>query len=157
MHDHKSGRKFMLEALKEAKKAYGRDEVPVGAVVVSGGRIIGRGHNLPISRRDPSAHAEMSALRGAAKKMNNYRLGGAVMYVTLEPCPMCAGALVNSRIREVVFGCRDARSGACGSVMNIADNAKLNHRVEVTGGVLEKECRELLRKFFREKREEKHG
>lgn len=143
---------FMLEALKEARKAYGENEVPVGAVLVYGGKIISRAHNQPIGRCSPVAHAEILALQKAAKKLGNYRLNGASLYVTVEPCPMCAGALVNARVKEVVFGCYDSRAGACGSVMDVARNKKLNHRLSVTGGVLEVPCRDLMRKFFIGKR-----
>ena len=142
----------MFEALKEAKKAYRKDEIPVGAVVVRNGKIIARGHNLPISKCDTTAHAEVVALRKASKKAGNYRLVGTSVYTTIEPCPMCAGALVNARVREVVFGCRDAKSGACGSVMNIVDNKKLNHRIKIIPGILEEQCRELLQEFFKDKR-----
>lgn len=144
--------RFMLEALREAKKACKKDEVPVGAVVVYGNKIIGRGHNQPITSNDPSAHAEIIALRGAAKKMYNYRLNEARLYVTVEPCPMCAGALVNARVKEIIFGCADAKAGACGSVMNVANSRKLNHRIKVTRGICERQCRGLMQGFFKSKR-----
>ena len=144
--------KFMLEALKEAGKAYRKDEVPVGAVIVSGNKIIGRGHNQPIGLCSPTAHAEIIALNRASGKIHNYRLNGTTMYVTVEPCPMCAGALVNARVKEVIFGCYDGKSGACGSAMNIANNRRLNHRVKVAGGILEKPCMDLMQRFFGKKR-----
>ncbi|MHB9155897.1 MAG: tRNA adenosine(34) deaminase TadA [Endomicrobiales bacterium] len=143
---------FLREALKEAKKAEAKGEVPVGAVVVLDDTIVGRGHNLPITRRDPAAHAEILALRKAAKKLANYRLPGCRIYVTIEPCPMCAGALVWARVAEVVFGAADPKAGACGSVFNIVYNKKLNHRLKIRGGVLEQECRSLIQQFFKDKR-----
>jgi tRNA(adenine34) deaminase len=152
MSDLKIHERFMLEALKEAEKAYRKKEVPIGAVIVSDNRIIGRGHNHPIGKCDPTAHAEVTALRRAAKKMRNYRMNDTTMYVTVEPCPMCAGALVNARVKEVILGCRDSKSGACGSVMNVVNNGGLNHRVKVMRGVLEKPCRNLIQKFFCKKR-----
>jgi len=155
MSDLKIHERFMLEALKEAEKAYRKNEVPVGAVIVYDNRIIGRGHNHPIGKCDPTAHAEVTALRRAAKKMCNYRMGGTTMYVTVEPCAMCAGALVNARIRELIFGCQDNKSGACGSVMNVINNGGLNHRVKVVCGILEKPCRNLIQKYFCKKRMKK--
>ena len=150
--NQKFHKKYMLEALKEARKAYKKDEVPVGAVLVKNGTIIARGHNQPISKLDPTAHAEILALRKASKTLKNYRLYGIILYVTLEPCPMCAGALVHARIKEIVYDCPDVKSGACGSVTNIASNKKLNHRIKITSGILEKECRSLIQKFFKLKR-----
>lgn len=148
----KNDQYYIREALKEARKARRAGEVPVGAVVVLDGKIIGRGHNTPISGTDPTAHAEITALRKAALKTGNYRLSGCALYATIEPCAMCAGAMVWARVSRAVFGAKDAKAGACGSVMNVAANSKLNHRVEVRGGVLEKECRSLIRGFFRDKR-----
>lgn len=142
----------MREALKEARKAEVKGEVPVGAVVVNGDRIIGRGHNRNIVLRDPSAHAEILAIRSASKKLNNYRLPGCRIYVTIEPCPMCAGALVWARFSEVIYGARDPKAGACGSVLNIVYNKKLNHRLKSRGGVLEHESRSLIQDFFKKKR-----
>jgi Cytosine/adenosine deaminases len=130
---------FMREALKEARKAEAKGEVPVGAVVVNGDRIVGRGHNRNIVLRDPSAHAEILAIRSASKKLNNYRLPGCRIYVTIEPCSMCAGALVCARLSEIIYGASDPKAGACGSVLNIVYNKKLNHRLKVKGGVLEQE------------------
>ena len=144
--------KFMLEALKEAKKAYKKGEVPVGAVVVLNNKIISRGHNTNIILNDISAHAEIQALRKASEKLKNYRLNDCKLYVTLEPCSMCAGALVLARVSAIIFGAYDPKTGACGSVFNIADNKKLNHRIKLTGGVLEKACAGLLKDFFKSKR-----
>ncbi len=139
---------FMREALKLARIAAGADEVPVGAVVVLGNRIVGRGRNTPVSSCDPTAHAEIAALREAAQAMGNYRLTGADLYCTLEPCAMCAGALVSARIGRLIFGARDLRYGAVRSKFRIADSELLNHRVEVIEGVLGVECAETLRAFF---------
>ena len=143
---------FMLQALQLARQAEEAGEVPVGAVVVHEGQIIGRGSNAPISETDPTAHAEVEALREAARLVGNYRLPEATLYVTLEPCPMCAGAMVHARVNRLVYGCADPRSGAAGSVFDITDSDKLNHRLEVCGGVLESQCRELLQGFFRARR-----
>jgi len=142
----------MRTALREAQKAAHADEVPVGAVVVHEGRVIGRAHNQRELLRDPTAHAEMIALTQAAAALDTWRLDGAVLYVTLEPCLMCAGALVNARVARVVFGARDAKAGACGSLYQVGVDARLNHTFEVTGGVLEEECVALLQEFFRTKR-----
>jgi tRNA(adenine34) deaminase len=147
-----SDSEFMSEALRLACLAGEQDEVPVGAIVAREGAIIGRGANSPISRADPTAHAEILALREAAANAGNYRLEGAVLYVTLEPCAMCAGALVTARIRRLVFGARDLRFGAVRSKFRIADSDLLNHRIEITEGVLATECTELLQQFFRRQR-----
>jgi tRNA(adenine34) deaminase len=121
-------------------------------VITCNDKIIARGYNTSITSNDPSAHAEITAIRNAAKKLKNYRLDGCKLYVTIEPCPMCAGALVWARVSELVFGAYDAKAGACGSVTNIINNKKLNHRVKTTGGVLEAQCRGIIQKFFRKKR-----
>ena len=143
----------MREALDLARRAEAGGEVPVGAVVVSGGGVvIGRGWNSPIARRDPTAHAEILALREAAAAASNYRLEGATLYCTLEPCVMCAGALVAARIRRVVFGTRDLRFGGVRSKFRLADSDLLNHRVEVVEGPLAPECVELLQEFFARRR-----
>jgi len=142
----------MRAALKEARRALEDDEVPVGAIVVHEGRVIGRAHNQRERLKDPTAHAEMIALTQAAAALESWRLDGAVLYVTLEPCLMCAGALVNARVKRVVYGAKDPRAGACGSIYNVGIDARLNHRFEVAGGVLEGECAELLREFFAKKR-----
>lgn len=144
--------RFLAEALELARKAERAGEVPVGALAVLNGEVIGRGFNSPISRGDPTAHAEMLALREAAQAVGNYRLVGATLYVTLEPCVMCAGALVAARIERLVFGARDLRFGGVRSKFRVADSELLNHRVEVVEGVLAAECTELLQAFFRKQR-----
>ncbi len=144
--------RFMLEALKEAKKAYKINEVPVGAIVVRNGKIVSRGHNLNITLKDPTAHAEIVALRKAAKKLGNYRLTDCEMYVTIEPCPMCAGAIVYARLKKLVYAIKDPKSGAAGSVMNILSNDRLNHKVEVVSGVCKEQARKLIQKFFKTRR-----
>lgn len=143
---------YMSEAIKEAVKAFDSDEVPVGAVVVHEGRIIGRAHNQIKLLKDPTAHAEMIALTQAASYLANERLINTVMYVTIEPCSMCAGALVLARVKKLVYGASDPKTGACGSVVNIIDNKKLNHKIGMEKGVLEKECAALLKEFFKKKR-----
>jgi len=143
---------FMGAALALALAASKLGEVPVGAVVVKGGQIIGTGSNAPISRRDPSAHAEILALRAAASALENYRLTDCTLYVTLEPCAMCAGAIQHARIARVVFGASDAKTGACGSVVNLFAEPLLNHHTQVQGGLLAKDCGELLSTFFRQRR-----
>ncbi len=143
---------FMREALALAHQAGQSGEVPVGAVVVVEGRIIGRGFNSPISLHDPAAHAEILALREAGRTLHNYRLPGATVYATLEPCVMCAGALVAARISRLVFGARDLRFGGVRSKFRIADTEILNHRVEIVEGILGAECAELIQRFFLDKR-----
>jgi tRNA(adenine34) deaminase len=143
---------FMREALRLADEAEARGEVPVGALVVSGGSIAGRGYNTPISTRDPTAHAEIVALREAARALGDYRLPEATLYVTMEPCAMCAGAMVNARIRKLVFGVRDLRFGAVRSKFRIADSDLLNHRIEIVEGVLPEECLRRLKSFFEQRR-----
>jgi tRNA(adenine34) deaminase len=142
----------MHVALREARKAAQEDEVPVGAVVVREGRIIARAHNRPIRLKDPSAHAEILALRRAARKLRNYRLTGCTLYVTIEPCAMCAGAIVQARLRRVVFGASDPKAGASGTVLKVLNHPKLNHQVEIVNGVLAEECAGILREFFRRRR-----
>jgi tRNA(adenine34) deaminase len=143
---------FMRIALEEAELAFTKDEVPVGALVVSSGRIIARAHNAPITRHDPSAHAEILALRQAAETIGNYRLTGAELYVTLEPCIMCAGAIIQARIIRVIYGASDPKCGAVASLYNVLTDNRLNHQVVVTGGILKEECGEIISRFFREKR-----
>lgn len=142
----------MREALALAEMARSRNEVPVGAVVVRDDTVIGRGFNQPISAADPTAHAEIQALRDAAQATGNYRLAGADLYVTVEPCTMCAGALVHARIRRLVFGTREPRSGAVVSSARVLDNDKLNHRVEVEEGLLADQCADLISSFFQARR-----
>ena len=144
--------RWMRAALDQALLALEVDEVPVGAVVVHEGQVVGAGFNQPISASDPTAHAEMVAMRSAARALGNYRLTGATVYVTVEPCFMCAGALVHARIATLVYGAPEPRSGAVQSVAQALDNPALNHRVSVVGGVLEAECRELMQAFFRRRR-----
>jgi tRNA(adenine34) deaminase len=143
---------FMQEALDEAQAAAEAGEVPVGALVVMNGDILGRGHNRTIMDCDPSAHAEIVALRDAARRVANHRLIGATLYVTVEPCAMCAGAVVQARIERLVYGCDDPKAGAVRTLYQIADDARLNHRAEVVGGVLAAECAETLRRFFQARR-----
>lgn len=142
----------MRAALREARRAELEGEVPVGVVIVHEGRAIARAHNRPIRLSDPTAHAEILALRRAGRKLGNYRLAGCTLYATIEPCAMCASAMIHARIRRLVFGARDAKAGAAGSVLDVLNHPKLNHRVEVTGGLMEQECGDLLRGFFRARR-----
>lgn len=144
---------WMEQTLKLAQQAAAEGEVPVGAVVVINGEAIGTGHNRSISLCDPTAHAEILALREAAKRIANYRIVDSTLYVTLEPCPMCAGAIVHARIKRLVFGASDPRAGACGSVYNLVQSSHLNHQVQITAGVLSESCGELLRDFFRARRD----
>ena len=143
---------WMRHALRLAWRAAQEDEVPVGAVLVKHGEILGEGWNRPIRAVDPTAHAEVRALRQAAKRVGNYRLLDTTLYVTLEPCPMCAGAIVHARVGRVVFGAADPRTGAAGSAFNLLQSPELNHRTEVRSGVLAEECGALLREFFRSRR-----
>jgi tRNA(adenine34) deaminase len=145
---------FMREALVQAREAEAIGEVPVGAVVVKDGQIIGRGFNAPISRHDPSAHAEMMALRDAARHLGNYRLVGCELFVTLEPCVMCVGAMFHARIARVVYGARDPKTGAAGSVFNLFTMAQLNHHARIEGGMLAEECSKVLTDFFARRRAE---
>lgn len=143
---------WMYAALALAQHAEARGEVPVGAVVVQAGKIIGRGWNCPITANDPTAHAEIQAIRTASQQVGNYRLVGATLYVTLEPCAMCAGAIVHARLQRVIFGALDPKGGAAGSVFSILPGERLNHRVECQGGMLAEPCGALLSSFFRTRR-----
>ncbi len=143
---------FMHEALVEARRAEALGEVPIGAVVVQNGVIIGRGCNQPIKAHDPSAHAEVVAMRDAAARLGNYRLIGCELYVTLEPCAMCAGAIIHARIRRLIYGAADPKTGACGGVIDLFGEARLNHHALVTRGVLCDEAGELIRSFFNARR-----
>jgi tRNA(adenine34) deaminase len=143
---------FMTIALELAAQAERTDEVPVGAIVLHNGEIIGRGHNGTISRNDPTAHAEIIAMRDAAQHLGNYRLVGCDLYVTLEPCIMCAGAIMHARIARVIYGAADPKTGACGGVVNLFDEARLNHHATVAGGVLGEQCSQRLKEFFARRR-----
>ena len=143
---------YMEEALREAARAQAAGEVPVGAVVVCGGRIVGRGWNRNIADSDPTAHAEILALREAARALGNHRLLDCEMFVTIEPCAMCAGALVHARLKRLVYGVDDPKAGAVHSIMSVLNHPQLNHQMEVTGGVLAARCQELLQSFFRARR-----
>lgn len=146
---------FMAKAYALALKAEQQNEIPVGAIVVANGTIIGEGYNQSIMQHDPSAHAEMIAIRQAGKALENYRMLDCTLYVTLEPCPMCAGLLVHSRIKRIVFACADEKTGSAGSVFDLTNNNKLNHQVDVTAGVMSAECSALLSSFFKRRRKEK--
>lgn len=146
---------FMEQAFKLAQQAEQYNEIPVGAVVVYQGKVIGEGFNQSILLNDPSAHAEMLAIRQAGAYLNNYRLIDCTLYVTLEPCPMCAGLLVHSRIKKLVYASPDLKTGAAGSTFNLVCNEQLNHQVEVTGGVMQAQCSQLLSAFFKRRRAEK--
>lgn len=142
----------MRRALELGRRGAAEGEVPVGAVVVAGGDVVGEGWNRPIAAHDPTAHAEIQALRAAAAALGNYRIAGATLYVTLEPCAMCVGAMFHARVARVVFGAADPKTGACGSVVNLFADARLNHHAQVSGGVLADECGALLRDFFAARR-----
>src|SRR5579863_6303553 len=148
--------KFMRLALREARRASNEGEVPVGAVIVQNGRVIARAHNRPRHLNDPTAHAEILALRQAGRKLGNYRLTDCSLYVTIESCAMCAGAIIHARLRRVVFGARDPKAGADGSVLSVLNHPKLNHHVEVSKGVLADDCALILSEFFRARRKEKN-
>ena len=143
---------FMKIALDEAKKSYNSDEVPVGAVIVLKDEIIGKGHNQSILKNDPSSHAEIEAIRNASENIQNYRLTGADLYVTLEPCAMCYGAIVHSRIARVFYGANDPKTGVCGTCDNLSQKSYFNHKPEIVGQVMEKECSKILKDFFKAKR-----
>jgi len=143
---------FMREALSLARQAAGSGEVPVGAVVVKDGGVVGRGYNRPVSGKDPTAHAEVMALRDAADRIGNYRLGECALYVTLEPCAMCAGAIMHARVSRVVYGAADPKSGACGSVVDLFAESRLNHHATIIGGVMAEEAAKLLQDFFAARR-----
>lgn len=145
----------MIEALGEAEKAFAIGEIPIGAVIEKDGQIVGRGHNLTESMKDPTAHAEMMAIRQAAEHLGGWRLIGCNMYVTVEPCTMCAGALVWSRIDNLYIGAMDPKAGACGSVFNIVSDGRLNHRINVENGIMEEECSRIMKAFFAQLRNRK--
>jgi len=143
---------FMREALAEAESATDAGEVPIGAVVVVDGEIVARGQNRVLRDIDPTAHAEIVAMRAAARAVDNYRLLECELYVTLEPCAMCAGAMIHARLKRLIYGASDPKAGAAGSVLEVLNHPRLNHQMEVTGNVLDEECGELLREFFRQRR-----
>ena len=147
--------KYMKEALKEAKKAYDKLEIPVGAVIVKNGEIIARAHNVKEAKKDTTKHAEIIAIQKASKKLDSWRLNDCEMYVTLEPCAMCAGALIQSRIKKVYIGTMDEKTGACGSVLNLLEDYKFNHMVDIEKEICKEECEKILKDFFRELRKNK--
>ena len=144
--------RYLALALKEALAAFDEGEVPVGAIVVLGGQVIGRGHNRREALSDPTAHAELLAITAAANHLGDWRLEGAEIFVTKEPCPMCAGALINARLARLVFGAWDEQAGCCGSLYQLCRDPRFNHQLEVAGGIMEIECQELLQRFFRRRR-----
>ena len=147
--------KFMKQALKEAQKAYDKLEIPVGAVIVKDGKIIARAHNIKELKNDTTRHAEKIAIQKASKKLGAWRLNDCEMYVTLEPCPMCAGAIIQARIKKLYIGTMDEKTGACGSVLNLLEDYKFNHQVEVETGLLNNECEKILKDFFKDLRKKK--
>jgi len=152
LHQDEIDRRYMQQALELARQALDSDDVPVGALVVLRDRVIGRGYNQREKLQDPTAHAEMLALTAAAAYVGHWRLEGCTLYATMEPCPMCAGALVLARVRRLVYGAPDAKAGACGSLYRITEDGRLNHQIETVAGVLADPCAELLREFFRRRR-----
>ena len=144
--------KWMLHAINEAEKSMNLNEVPVGAIIVLNDEIIGRGHNQPILKKDPTSHAEIEAIRNASEEIKNYRLKGADLYVTLEPCTMCYGAIVHSRISNIFFGASDQKSGVCGSCEDLSEKKYFNHRTHITGQIMANECSKILKDFFKSKR-----
>ena len=147
-----SDEQFMKLALQEAQKSQEMNEVPVGAIIIMNGEVISKSHNKSISQNDPTSHAEINALRNAASKVRNYRLTGATLYVTLEPCAMCYGAIIHARISRLIFGAYDYKTGVCGSSIKLHDQNCFNHTPEIKGGILERDCSLILKDFFREKR-----
>lgn len=152
LHQDEVDRRFMQQAIELARRALEWEDVPVGALVVRDGHVIGRGYNQREHLQDPTAHAEMIAITAAAEAIGHWRLEGCTVYVTLEPCPMCAGALVQARVPRLVYGAADPKAGACGSVLTITDDPRLNHRVATVGGIMAEPCAELLQAFFRRRR-----
>lgn len=144
--------KYMLQALEEAKKAYDKLEIPVGAVIVKDGKVIAKAHNIKEAKKDTTRHAEIIAIQKASKKLENWRLIDCEMYITLEPCAMCAGAIINSRISKIYIGAMDEKTGACGSVLNLLKDFKFNHSVEVEYGIMKLQCENILKQFFKELR-----
>lgn len=152
MEKEKTHEYYMKQALKEAEKAYKKLEVPVGAIIVKNGKIIARAHNQKEEKKDTTRHAEILAIQKASKKLQSWRLIDCEMYITLEPCSMCAGAIINSRIKKIYIGANDEKTGAAGSVLNLFKDYKFNHKVEVEQGLLKKECEKILKEFFKELR-----
>ena len=146
-------KKYMKEAIRQAKKAYALDETPIGCVIVHEGKIIGRGYNRRNTDKNTLSHAELNAIKKASKKLGDWRLEGCTMYVTLEPCQMCSGAIVQSRMTRVVVGCMNPKAGCAGSILNLLDMPEFNHQVELTTGVMEEECSQMMKSFFKELRE----
>lgn len=151
--NQKLDEKYMREAIRQAKKAYALEEVPIGCVIVHEGKIIGRGYNRRTTDKNPLAHAEVAAIKKASKKINDWRLEECTLYVTLEPCQMCAGAIVQARTKRVVVGCMNPKAGCAGSILNLLDMQEFNHQVELTTGVLGEECSAMMKQFFKELRE----
>lgn len=149
MEEDKLKIKYMKEALKEARKAYDKEEIPVGAIIIKDNKIIARAHNIKEEKNDTTKHAEIIAIQKASKKLGSWRLTDCEMYVTLEPCSMCAGALIQSRIKKVYIGTMDTKTGACGSVLNLLKDFPFNHKVEIETGVMQKECENILKDFFK--------
>lgn len=145
--------KYMKEAIRQAKKAWKMEEVPIGCVIVHEGKIIGRGYNRRTTDKNPLAHAELAAIKKASKKMGDWRLEDCILYVTLEPCQMCSGAIVQARVKRVVIGCMNPKAGCAGSIFNLLQVERFNHQVEITSGVLEAECSQMMKGFFKELRE----
>ncbi len=145
--------KYMKEAIRQAKKAWKMEEVPIGCVIVHEGKIIGRGYNRRTTDKNPLAHAELAAIKKASKKMGDWRLEDCILYVTLEPCQMCSGAIVQARVKRVVIGCMNPKAGCAGSILNLLQVERFNHQVEITSGVLETECSQMMKGFFKELRE----
>ena len=145
--------KWMQIAIREANLAKNKGEVPVGAIIIQNNRIIAKAHNSPISKNDPTAHAEVLVIRNASKKLQNYRLPGTTLYVTLEPCAMCLGAVIHARINRIVFGTSDPKSGVCSSTANLTSEAFFNHKIIVNGGILEQDCKKILQSFFKLRRQ----
>lgn len=147
--------KYMKEAIRQAEKAWKIEEVPIGCVIVYEGKIIGRGYNRRTTDKNPLAHAEMAAIKKASKKMGDWRLEDCTLYVTLEPCQMCSGAIVQARVKRVVIGCMNPKAGCAGSILNLLQVDRFNHQVEITSGVLEEECSQMMKGFFKELREKR--
>ena len=155
IEQRKMDEKYMREAIRQAKKAYALEEVPIGCVIVYEGKIIGRGYNRRTIDKNALAHAEVQAIRKACKKMDDWRLEDCTLYVTLEPCQMCSGAIVQARVKRVVVGCMNPKAGCAGSILNLLDVKEFNHQVELTTGILGEECSQMMKQFFRELREKR--